>query len=266
MKASFAAVTQTSIRHEKEDRVLTPQEFIAYEARISSPHRQHLHESAENLLRYCLVNSHWSPFDMVDLTVEIETSRGIMAQILRHWSFRFQEFSQRYADPLAAGLGFEPVEMRLKHEGGNRQGSGEAHTALTCSAQELIAESGHNYASLIAAGVAPECARFVLTLATTTRGFMKGSVRSWMTYFWQRLDGHAQKEHRDLAWLAFDVFEEQFPLLAKIVLEGKPTYVDRSSIDYIRTILEKVVGMPGCPEDIGDSIEYAKSLSWSAKR
>jgi thymidylate synthase (FAD) len=254
MKAIFAAVTTAPDK--------TPEELIAYEARVSSPHRQHLNESAGSLLRYCLVNSHWSPFDMVDLTVEIETSRGIMAQILRHWSFRFQEFSQRYADPQAAGLAFESVEMRLKHQGGNRQGSGEADDAMTADAQEIIAENGHHYGRLIAAGAAPESARFVLTLATTTRGYMKGSARSWMTYFWQRLDKHAQKEHRNLAWQAFDVFSEVFPLLGQMVLEGKPFYIDNQKI---KEAINQIAKLHGTAEDMLDdpSIKYLQTLLWN---
>lgn len=230
MKASVVAITQPTILVHGATTTMTAEEFIAYQARVSSPHRQHLHESAENLLRYCLVNGHWSPFDMVDITFEIETSRAIMHQLIRHWSFRLQEFSQRYADPTAAGLSFEPVEMRMKHEGGNRQGSGEPDLGLTEAAQELIAESGHSYARLIEAGVAPESARFVLSLATTTRAYVKGSVRTMITYFWQRRDKHAQKEHRDLADAMFSGFQDHFPVISGICEAGKARYVDREKI------------------------------------
>lgn len=259
MKASFASITTPSIRHETEDRILTAEEFIAYQARVSSPHRQHLHESAEDLIRYCLVNSHWSIFDMVDVTFEIETSRAVMAQILRHHSFRFQEFSQRYADPQKAGLGYELVEIRKKHKGGNRQGSGEPDELLTQAAQEFVASSAYDYASLIENGASPETARFVLSLATTTRGFMKGSARSWITYFWQRLDSHAQDEHRDLAWEDFNLFKQHFPICSKIVEGGRSVYVDR---EKIMAIIGQMQDRPGWQKEI----EYLESLAWAPKR
>lgn len=219
MKAQLISITKPlgELGH------LSPEEFIAYQARVSSPQNQHKHETSGRLLEYCLKKGHWSVFDMVDVTFEIETSRAIMAQVLRHWSFRFQEFSQRYS--AVTKLDFSHVEARSKHEGGNRQGSAwrdETATSLLVSGCESAAEF---YDEAIAAGVAPECARMVLPLATPTRAYMKGSVRSWVTYFWQRLDAHAQKEHRDLASLMFTQFREHFPLIGDIVSGGRMVYL-----------------------------------------
>jgi len=119
MKSEIISITKTI----KADLLeLTPEEFIVWQARISSPHNQDNHATGHKLLRYCLTNGHWSVFDMVDVTFEVHTSRAIMAQILRHSSFRFQEFSQRYAE--VKDFDFSDLEIRLKHDEGNRQGSG----------------------------------------------------------------------------------------------------------------------------------------------
>lgn len=222
MKAKFFSITSPE--------GMTPEEGIAYAARVSSPQNQDKHDTAAKLLRYCLRNGHWSPFEMADFTIEIETSRAIMAQILRHKSFSFQEFSQRYA---VAGKGHEPIEIRMKHEGGNRQGSGEVDEELSKAANEMADNNQEFYNGLIQLGAAPESARFDLTLATTTTAYMKGPIRSWITYFWQRLDGHAQKEHRDLAGLAFKIFEEHFPAIAEMVVAGRSRYVEREQIEQI---------------------------------
>lgn len=204
---------------------LSPEQFIVFQARVSSPHNQHNHDTGEGLLRYCLQNGHWSVFDMVDVTFEIHTSRAIMAQILRHSSFKFQEFSQRYAKVKVKDLDFSDLELRFKHEGGNRQGSGEVSDQATWSAQELIFDCVREYNELIGDGIAPESARMVLPLCTPTRAYMKGSVRSWITYFWQRRSSHAQKEHRDLANSIFGQFAEYFPLCASIADAGQMKYV-----------------------------------------
>lgn len=201
---------------------VTPEAFIAYMARVSNPEGQQRLETAERLLHYMVANGHWSPFDMVDMVVELETTRGIMPQVLRHWSFRFQEFSQRYAD--APSSKFEHVEGRLKAEGGNRQGSSEVDDNLSYNLRANCARSQAAYEAFLEEGASNETARFVLTLATPTRAYMKGSVRSWMTYFWQRLDPHCQKEHRQLAWLIFDEFEKMFPKISALILSGKPVF------------------------------------------
>lgn len=222
------------------ERWTNAEEGIVYMARVSSP-RDDLAklDSPEKLLRFLVRNGHWSPFDMVDLALEIETSRAIMAQVLRHWSARFQEFSQRYSEVNA--LSYEHLEIRRKADGGNRQGSGEEDGWLTKHAQEECDKVAKVYQGMLDAGAAPESARMILPLATLTKAFMKGSVRTWMTYFWQRLDGHAQKEHRCLAALMFREFAREFPVCAKLVLSGRPRYCEGEWADQV-TLAE--VGFP----------------------
>jgi thymidylate synthase (FAD) len=201
---------------------LTPEELIVYKARISSPHRQHLHETGHALLRYCLTHGHWSVFDMVHLTIEVETSRAIAAQMLRHHSFRFQEFSQRYA--AVKDINFDGLEVRVKAEGGNRQGSGVAAHRLSNLAEKVCRDAAANYRLMLHEDAAPESARMVLPLATPTTLYMCGSVRSWITYFWQRCAPDAQKEHREVAEGCRDIFAQHFPVCHKLATEGQMRY------------------------------------------
>lgn len=205
------------------DNGMSAEDSIVFMARVSSPNQRT--EDAEKLLTYLVQHGHWSPFDMVDMTVEIETSRAIMAQILRHWSFRFQEFSQRYA-AVPEDINWEHVEARVKGST-NRQGSLDAHAALTQAMQEICEVSEVDYKNLLTDGIAPETARMILPLATPTRAYMKGSVRSWMTYFWQRCTPHAQKEHRELAEQLFAIFETQFPVISRLVKTYKPAIIEQ---------------------------------------
>lgn len=215
-------VRLTSVTNMEEQ--MTPEEAIVYMARVSSPQNQDSHDTAYKLLRFLVEKGHWSPFDMIDLTVEICTTRAIMAQILRHWSFRFQEFSQRYSE--VDTVNWDHLEARVKHDKGNRQGSGNrANGDLQRCLEETCKYSEAQYKYLISKGIAPESARMVMPLATPTRAYMKGSVRSWMTYFWQRLDSHAQKEHRELAKEMFLIFNQIFPNIAAMICKGKSGYV-----------------------------------------
>lgn len=202
---------------------MSAEDSIVFMARVSSPNQRT--EDAEKLLTYLVQHGHWSPFDMVDMTVEIETSRAIMAQILRHWSFRFQEFSQRYA-AVPEGINWEHVEARVKGST-NRQGSLDTDNFVTNEMQSLCNDLGDYYKDLISNGIAPETARMILPLATPTRAYMKGSVRSWMTYFWQRCTPHAQKEHRELAEQLFAIFETQFPVISRLVKTYKPAIIEQ---------------------------------------
>lgn len=224
MKATIIAITKP-IREDVAD--MTPEQFLAFQARVSNPNNQYNDATAEKLLGYCLRNGHWSVFEMVDLTFEIHTSRAIMAQILRHWSFRFQEFSQRYA--MVSEFDFSDLEMRFVADGGNRQGSSEVGPApmgIGQEAREVCGRLAAEYVNLVQRkDVAPESARMILPLATPTRAYMKGNVRSWITYFWQRLDPHAQKEHRELALLMFAQFATHFPAIATLVRNGRMQYV-----------------------------------------
>jgi thymidylate synthase (FAD) len=209
---------------------LSPEELIVYTARVSNPSNQMNTETADKLLKYLITNKHWSPLDMVDFAVEVKTSRAIAAQILRHWSFDFQEFSQRYAE----AVDLEPIQIR---EAGSttRQGSkiGQFDPEITieynCFEQEGLASeiieqhleySVELYKALLEAGVAKECARMVLPLTTQTTIYMKASVRSWLFYLSQRLDPHAQLEHRELAAMIFDVFKIHFPNVVKAFFEA----------------------------------------------
>jgi thymidylate synthase (FAD) len=203
---------------------ITPEEFIAYAARISNPSNQMNTATAPKLLHYLVKAGHWSPFDMVDMTVEVTTSKAIAIQLLRHWSFRFQEWSQRYS--AVEELDYDHLEVRQKAAGGNRQGSDGVKANLTETAQGNCDANAYCYQLLLAEGAAPESARMVLPMATLTTLYVKGSIRSWMTYFWQRLDPHAQKEHRELAQGIFEVFQKEFPIIAHLVLTYTPSVLE----------------------------------------
>lgn len=217
---------------------MSPEEFMAYCARVSNPSNQMNHETSGRLLRYCLVNGHWSVFEQVDVTMELKTNRAIMAQVLRHHSARFQEFSQRYAE--VSDFDFTDVQVAKKHEQGNRQGSGEDDAELTGIAHDAMMESVGFYQTLIERGASPETARFVLPLATPTTAYMKAPVRTWITYFWQRRDAHAQGLHRELADLAFAEFEKHFPLIAKIIDEGKTRYITHADYELLQRAKEEM--------------------------
>lgn len=199
----------------------SPEDVMVYLARVSNPSNQANLESGPKLLRYCIKQKHWSVFETVYLGFEIETSRAIAAQLLRHNSLRFQEFSQRYAAVENTGNATQPIELRYKGDT-NRQSSLEpndsqaaTHRLLTEYVGDHVSAALEVYAYLLEAGVAPESARFVLPLATTTTLYATGSVRSWIHYLDQRCDDHAQKEHRDLANLIKDQFCAHFPVLAE---------------------------------------------------
>lgn len=169
-------------------------------------------------------NKHWSPFDMVNMTVEITTSKAVGIQILRHWSIKPQEFSQRYAEV----VDIEPIELR-KQGATNRQVgnevfdpkvidvfSGEEEDQNASDAIRIYLQLGQLlYKDLLKKGVAKECARMILPMATSTTLYLNGSVRSWIHYLEQRTSAHAQKEHRDVAILVENIFKEQFPMTSK---------------------------------------------------
>lgn len=220
MKAKAVAITQSLVTDENGN-ALTPDQLIVYTARVSNPNNQQNHATGPRLLEFCMKHGHWSVFEMADMTMEIETSRAIAAQILRHKSFSFQEFSQRYSDVSQLGdVMVEELEMRAKHVQGNRQGSGEdiGHRysggnlrTIDAIAEEAVLTALKNYHLLINNGVAPECARMILPLATRTRLYMKGNVRSWIHYLMQRTTNHAQREHQLVAFEIEEQFEKHFP-------------------------------------------------------
>lgn len=202
---------------------MTAEELIAYTARVSSPENQENKGSASKLLGYCMKHGHWSVFEMADLTVEVKTSLAIATQILRHKSMSFQMFSQRYAK---SNCEFEHTEARAPHPK-NRQLSEDT---LTDEQKEKFGElmdqvqvvASQAYEAALELGVAKEVARFCLPQCTQTTMYMKGSVRSWLTYFMQRLHPSTQLEHRCVAQAAYAVFAEQFPACAEMLRENYP--------------------------------------------
>ena len=191
---------------------------MAYIARVSNPANQD-NENYAKLLAYCIKHNHWSVFEQSSMTLEIETNRGIAAQILRHRSFTFQEFSQRYADTNLI-TGNIPIPELRKQDTKNRQNSTDDlgdYVKLKFQAEiaELFANSNNLYKRMLDAGVAKECARFVLPLATPTRIYMTGSCRSWIHYINLRSANGTQKEHMDIAVECKKVFSEQFPTVAE---------------------------------------------------
>ena len=191
---------------------------MAYVARVSNPENQ-TNENYSKLLAYCIKHNHWSVFEQSFMTLEIETTRGIAAQILRHRSFTYQEFSQRYADSSLLS-DYIPVPELRRQDTKNRQNSiddiGEYEKLqLQGKIQEHFAESMRLYKELLKHDVAKECARFVLPLATPTRIYMSGSCRSWIHYINLRSANGTQKEHMVVAEACKKVFVEQFPTVAE---------------------------------------------------
>lgn len=194
------------------------EKHMAYCARVSNPTNQE-NEKFSGLLKYCIQHQHWSIFEQASMTVEINTTRGIAAQILRHRSFTYQEFSQRYADSTLLGKTIPLPELRRQDEK-NRQNSIDdipayLNLVLTEEIRAHFEQSMRIYNRLLEKGVAKECARFVLPLATPTRLYMTGSVRSWITYIALREKNGTQKEHMDIAKLCKQIFAEQFPTTAE---------------------------------------------------
>jgi thymidylate synthase (FAD) len=215
MNVKLVSLTKSLIT-EKE---LSAEELIVYAARVSNPSNQLNLETSDKLIAYMVKNKHWSPFEMCEMTVEIVTSRGIAQQILRHRSFSFQEFSQRYAEV----TDFEHIQLR-KLGTTNRQSSSEFFDPILeeyggIKASQVIEhhlkELKELYMSLLLAGVAKECARFVLPLTTQTKIYMKGSVRSWIHYLQIRTDGHTQLEHQQIGVAILDIFKTNFPNISK---------------------------------------------------
>ena len=193
------------------------EKHIAYVARVSNPKNQD-NENFAGLLKYCIKHGHWSIFEQAFMTLEIETTRGIAAQILRHRSFTYQEFSQRYADSNLLGE-IELPELR-RQDTKNRQNSiddldPEVIEKLNKQMNTLFSSALSLYNQMLEKGVAKECARFVLPLATPTRIYMTGSARSWIHYINLRSGHGTQKEHMDIANECKSIFIEQFPSIAE---------------------------------------------------
>jgi len=225
MKVELVSITKSLV----EDKEMSAEELLVYIARVSNPSNQMNTETSDKLIGYMIKNKHWSPFDMINMTVEVTTSKAVGIQILRHWSIKPQEFSQRYAEV----VDIEPIELR-KQGSTNRQVGDELiddhiefleyiddwtsrkYSGFARSLIEShITTSKNLYKALINNGVAKECARMILPMATSTTLYLNGSVRSWIHYMEQRCSQHAQKEHRDVAKLVESIFKEQFPMTSK---------------------------------------------------
>ena len=196
------------------------EELVAYAARVSNPQNQMNCETAPKLLKYLATHQHWSPFEMVSLTLEINTTRDIARQILRHRSFSFQEFSQRYAS--AEQLGFELREARMQDQK-NRQASletddRELQELWQEKQAELLRKTRETYTWALTNGIAKEQARAVLPEGNTqSRLYMAGTLRSWLHYCQLRMEAGTQKEHREVAQQCWQVICKQFPSISGLV-------------------------------------------------
>ena len=191
---------------------------MGYVARVSNPFNQE-NPKVAGLLKYCVNHQHWSVFEQAFMTLEIETTRGLAAQILRHRSFTYQEFSQRYADSSLLGDTIPLPDLR-RQDTKNRQNSIDDIDPSVKQKYELLMQDHFKkgmdlYQKMLDEGIAKECARFVLPLAVPTRLYMSGSCRSWIHYITLRSANGTQKEHMDIANACKEVFVEQFPTVAE---------------------------------------------------
>jgi thymidylate synthase (FAD) len=207
------SVKLVSVTNPVIDGIHSAEELITYCARVSNPNNQFNNETAPKLLKYLITHKHWSPFEMASMTFEIKTSRAIAAQILRHRSFSFQEFSQRYS----TATELEEIEWR-KQGSTNRQVGDEVVNLFPDVAVQLAKiqqDSLLLYNNLIDSGIAKECARMVLPLNTSTTIYMNGTVRSWLHYLEIRCKNDTQKEHRVIAWDIQNIFRQTFPNISE---------------------------------------------------
>jgi len=189
------------------------EEKIVYIARVSS-RREDKKSKPEGLLNYLIQHKHWSPFEHSHMSVEIETSKAIGIQLIRHRSFTFQEFSQRYQDVTLLGDMFEDIEFRKQCED-NRQSSTEIYEGSNAEAKRILLDIKSLYQGLLEDGVARETARMILPLCTKTKIHMTGSIRSWVHFLELRDDKHAQKEIQLIAKEIKRIFVEEFPIISK---------------------------------------------------
>jgi thymidylate synthase (FAD) len=192
--------------------------LITKMARVSAPANQNNMETASKLLKYLIAHQHWSPFEMANMCVEIQTTRGISAQILRHRSFSFQEFSQRYADVNV--LGSAEIPQLRRQDFKNRQNSIDDLDAEQVGNYyrrigQLYAETEDLYRDMVSNGVAKECARNILPMSTRTSLYMNGTLRSWIHYIQLREAHGTQMEHQVIAKEIKSIFTKQFPIIAE---------------------------------------------------
>jgi thymidylate synthase (FAD) len=208
MKTKLVSITNPII-----EGINTAEELISYCARVSNPSNQMNTETAPRLLAYLIKHKHWSPFEMVSATIEIKTSRAIAAQILRHRSFSFQEFSQRYS----TATELEDIEWRLQGKTNRQVGDLEVDLSpeLKNKVDEYLNTSKSLYELMLEEGIAKECARMILPATTSTTIYMSGTIRSWIHYIDIRAKEDTQKEHREIAYAIKDIFKDHFPNVSK---------------------------------------------------
>ena len=197
----------------------SPQDVISYVARVSNPHNQDNFHTSGGLLKYCIKHQHWSIFETAGMTLEINTNRGIAAQILRHRSFTYQEFSQRYADTKLLDHELPIPDLRRQDEKNRQNSISDLPPGVKVDYYKKIdkhfQDAMHLYDNLLDSGVAKECARFVLPLATPTRIYMTGSCRSWIHYIALRSSNGTQQEHMEIALECKEIFKNVFPDVAR---------------------------------------------------
>jgi len=203
------------------------EKLIVQMARVSAPKNQHNEESGPRLLKYLIRHKHWSPFEMASMCLEINTTRAISPQILRHRSFSFQEFSQRYANTGEIG---KPIIPHLRSQDyNNRQNSidnlqerlGKIRLSDYYRRISILFEDAeHLYQEMVSDGIAKECARSILPLACPTRMYMTGTLRSWLHYIDLRTEEGTQLEHREVAEQCKNIFKERFPVIAAAAWEN----------------------------------------------
>lgn len=212
MNVKLISITQPLVKTEDNSRYLTAEELVTFSARVSNPTNQLNIETSPKLLNYCIRNKHWSIFEQVDFTVEIKTSRAIAAQILRHKSASFQEFSQRYSEITK----FEDIEFRLQGKTNRQVGDEKLNSPeIEFMIDEHIKNSKDLYDYMISKGIAKECARFILPLNVQTTMYMKNNLRGWIHYLDSRCSEHTQKEHRLIANEIKKIFIEYFPNISQ---------------------------------------------------
>ena len=227
MKVRLISITQPVLESTvPQQSNMTAEEIIVYCARVSNPKNQTNMDTAPKLLKFLIKHKHWSPFELANMCVEIKTSRAIAAQILRHRSFSFQEFSQRYSEVQK----LERLELRKQAEKNRQSSTDVVDPILTDDYKNIpasVAIAQHVlggiklYDELIKAGVAKESARMILPLTTETTMYMNGTVRSWIHYINLRTEGNTQKEHRDIANAVKNIFIDNFPSTSE-ALSWKP--------------------------------------------
>jgi len=200
------------------------EEMITRMARVSAPKNQDNMDTAPRLLRYLITHNHWSPYEMANICVEINTTRAISAQILRHRSFSFQEFSTRYAD--VNELGSCVIPHLRRQDTKNRQNSiddldADMITGYYRRISQLYEDAEHLYREMVSTGVAKECARSILPLSTPTRLYMNGTLRSFIHYLWVRTDPSTQMEHRQIALEIQKIFCQQFPIISEAAFKNE---------------------------------------------